>query len=165
MSTFNSYVDPRRIVNNGVIQGADHTSLVLNHKLRQKYVNEATTTLRKILDDFDSIVCCGISGLIVVPQIAEVLDKNILIVRKPPNERMREYSTFILEGAPPKRYVIVDDLVCSGNTIRYIMKQIKLEIPSAKCMGMYAYMKESCSYRVAAQNFKKRFGVEYLNEN
>ena len=65
-----------------VIQGCAHTSLILNHKTRNKIIIKAVCNLRKIRDEFDTIVCCGVSGLMVVPQIAELLDKHILVVRK-----------------------------------------------------------------------------------
>jgi orotate phosphoribosyltransferase-like protein len=156
-------IDEHRLVDGGIIQGAEHTSLVLNHKQRNKYIIKAVCDLRKISDDFDSVSCCGTSGLLVVPQISELLNKNILIVRKPHNEKLREYSEFTLEGVAPKRYVIIDDLICSGKTIRYIMKEIKEEHPHAICVGVYCYMRDSCGYRNAPHIFERDFKTIYLN--
>jgi orotate phosphoribosyltransferase-like protein len=156
-------IDEHRLVDGGIIQGAEHTSLVLNHKQRNKYIIKAVCDLRKISDDFDSVSCCGTSGLLVVPQISELLNKNILIVRKPHNEKLREYSEFTLEGVAPKRYVIIDDLICSGKTIRYIMKEIKEEHPHAICVGVYCYMRDSCGYRNAPHIFERDFKTNYLN--
>lgn len=156
-------IDEHRLVDGGVIQGAEHTSLVLNHKQRNKYIIEAVCCLRKIKNDFDAIACCGTSGLIVVPQIAEILDKHILIIRKDCSCGSRPYSTFIVEGVPPRKYVIIDDLICSGTTIRYIMQQIKEECPRAMCAGVYSYMLDSCAYRNAPHLFERDYGVAYLN--
>lgn len=156
-------IDEHRLVDGGVIQGAEHTSLVLNHKQRNKYIIKAVCDLRKISHDFDCVSCCGTSGLLVVPQISELLNKNILIVRKPQNEKLPEYSEFSLEGVAPRRYVIVDDLICSGKTIRYIMKEIKEEHPHAICVGVYCYMRESCGYRNAPHIFERDFETIYLN--
>ena len=156
-------IDEHRLVDGGVIQGAEHTSLVLNHKQRNKYIIEAVCKLRKISDDFDAIACSGTSGLIVVPQIAEILNKNILVVRKKCKCQSRAYSEFVLEGVPPRRYVIGDDLVCSGRTIRYIMSEIKEECPRAICVGVYSYMLNSCAYRNRPDLFERDYKIKYLN--
>jgi adenine/guanine phosphoribosyltransferase-like PRPP-binding protein len=74
--------DVRKTTEGKYIQGASHTCHVLNHKARNKIIIKAVCDLRKIADSFDSIACCGVSGLMVVPQIAELLNKNIVVVRK-----------------------------------------------------------------------------------
>ena len=82
MNIMNSPIEDVRQTGSGIIQGASHTCHVLNHKVRNKIIIKAVCDLRKISKDFDSIACCGVSGLMVVPQIAEILNKNILVVRK-----------------------------------------------------------------------------------
>ena len=74
--------DFRRTPDGKVIQGASHTCRVLNHKTRNKAIIKAVCDLRKISDQFDSIAGCGVSGLMVVPQIAELLNKHIVLIRK-----------------------------------------------------------------------------------
>jgi adenine/guanine phosphoribosyltransferase-like PRPP-binding protein len=88
--------DVRKTSEGKYIQGASHTCHVLNHKTRNKIIIKAVCDLRKISDSFDSIACCGVSGLMVVPQIAELLNKNIIVVRK--GERC--YSEFRTEEWP-----------------------------------------------------------------
>ena len=78
----NSTIDEVRLTESGIIQGSSHTCHVLNHKIRNKIIINAVCDLRKISNEFDSIACCGVSGLMVVPQIAELLNKNIILVRK-----------------------------------------------------------------------------------
>ena len=70
----------RRTDNGEIIQGAAHTSKLLNHKYRNKIIMQTYVDLRDKDLEFDAIACCGISGLMVVPQIAELLKKNILFV-------------------------------------------------------------------------------------
>ena len=95
MNVMNQELDDYRRTEDGkIIQGASHTCRVLNHKARNKVIIKAVCDLRKISDRFDSIACCGVSGLVVVPQIAELLDKHIVVVRKPDEER---YSDFYVE--------------------------------------------------------------------
>jgi adenine/guanine phosphoribosyltransferase-like PRPP-binding protein len=157
-----SIEDHRKMKDGKYIQGCCHTSLILNHKNRNKAIIGAVCDLRKIIDDFDSIACCGTSGLMVVPQIAEILDKHIVIVRK--NER--SYSSFKIEGVSPYRYIIIDDLICSGSTIRHIKNSIKEEIPMAKCIGVYCYMPNECAYRnddCGSKLCQRDLGIPLLN--
>lgn len=162
MNSLNQALDDFRRTEDGkVIQGASHTCRVLNHKVRNKIIIKAVCDLRKLKDQFDSIVCCGISGLVVAPQISEILNKHLVIIRKP-NEKC--YSEFPMEGVTPFRYVIVDDLICSGSTIKHIKNTIYEDTPKARCVGLYCYMPEECAYTTAtAKMFEKDFGTLLLN--
>ena len=151
--------DFRRNEDGSIIQGASHTCRVLNHKYRNKVIINAYAKLSKVDFWFDSIACCGTSGMLVVPQIAELLKKNIIVIRKDLNC----YSDFIIEGPSTKQYIIVDDLICSGKTVKHIMKAIKTETPRSKCMGIYSYMKDECAYANAHDLCLRDFGCQYLN--
>lgn len=142
--------DVRKTADGQYIQGASHTCHVLNHKIRNKIIIKAVCDLRKIKDQFDSIACCGVSGLMVVPQIAELLDKHIVVVRKDE----KRYSEFRTEGVAPFRYVVIDDLICSGTTVKYIKQVIKEEYPRARCLGIYCYLPEECGYSTARDGSK-----------
>jgi adenine/guanine phosphoribosyltransferase-like PRPP-binding protein len=153
--------DNHRYLRDGkIIAGAGHTTILLNHKERNKIVMSAVKVLKKY--DFDSIACCGTSGLLVVPQIAEILDKHIVVIRKPSEKR---YSVFDVEGVVPSNYIIVDDLVCSGRTIRLIRNSIKSECTLSKCVGAYFYLPEECAY--SGDNgqalFQRDYGFPALN--
>ena len=162
MNSLNQELDEFRRTEDGkVIQGASHTCRVLNHKVRNKIIIKAVCDLRKVKDQFDSIACCGTSGLMVVPQIAELLNKHIVVVRKAND---RSYSDFPMEGVTPFRYVIVDDLICSGSTIKHIKNTIYEDSPKARCVGVYCYMPEECSYSLEnIKLFEKDFGTLLLN--
>lgn len=143
MNILSTKIDDFRKTSDGkYIQGASHTSIILNHKFRNMIVMEAVRRLRNYR--FDTIVCCGISGCLVVPQVAEIINKHILVVRKPKEQCYSEFST---EGVAPHRYIILDDLICSGNTVKHIKKTIKNEYPIAKCIGIYCYLPQECAYR------------------
>jgi orotate phosphoribosyltransferase len=97
----------------------------------------------------------------VVPQIAELLNKNIVLVRKKDEKR---YSDFAIEGVKPFRYIIVDDLICSGDTIRHITRSIKIEYDRSQCVGLYCYMPEECAYSESNLNlFTKEYRMPLLN--
>lgn len=151
----------RRTDSGKVIQGAAHTCRVLNHKNRNKIIIKTVCDLRKISNQFDSIACCGVSGLMVVPQIAELLDKHIVIIRK---QGERCYSDFPMEGVTPFRYVIIDDLVCSGSTIKHIKNTIYEDCPKAACVGVYCYIPDECAYTESTSKmFEKDFRTLLLN--
>jgi adenine/guanine phosphoribosyltransferase-like PRPP-binding protein len=162
MNTFQQELDDfRRTPDGKIIQGAAHTSRVLNHKYRNKIIVKAVCDLRSIQNTFDSIACCGVSGLMVVPQIAELLNKNIIIVRKWDEKR---YSDFYIEGVAPSRYIVVDDLICSGNTLKWICQTIHADNPRALCMGLYCYIPEECTYTEhTTKDFEKRYKTPLLN--
>ena len=154
--------DVRKTADGKYIQGASHTCHVLNHKARNKIIIKAVCDLRKISDSFDSIACCGVSGLMVVPQIAELLNKNIVVVRK--GERC--YSEFRTEGVAPFQYIILDDLVCSGSTVKHIKRVIKDEYSRSHCIGVYCYLPNECAYRNDEDGSKlcqRDLGVPLLN--
>ncbi len=156
--------DVRRTSDGKYIQGCSHTCHVLNHKTRNKIIIQAVCKLRKIETTFDSIACCGVSGLMVVPQIAELINKNIIVVRK--GERC--YSEFRTEGVAPFRYIILDDLICSGSTVKYIKKILKDEYPRSICQGVYCYLPNECAYKDdedGSRICKRDLGIPLLNIN
>ena len=162
MNVLTTKLDDFRKTSDGkYIQGASHTSIVLNHKFRNMIVMEAVRRLRNYR--FDSIVCSGTSGLLVVPQVAEILNKHILVVRKHGEKCYSEFST---EGVAPYRYVILDDLICSGNTVKHIKRTIKNEYPRAKCIGIYCYLSQECAYKPDSDGSalcERDLGVPLLN--
>jgi adenine/guanine phosphoribosyltransferase-like PRPP-binding protein len=162
MNILESEVDDYRKTSDGkIIQGASHTCHVLNHKERNKIIIKAVCNLRKISDSFDSIACCGVSGLMVVPQVAELLNKHIVIIRKKDEQC---YSEFSIEGVSPFRYIILDDLICSGNTVRRIQRTISSEHPRAKCLGLYCYIPEECAYTSETSKlFERDYHMPLLN--
>lgn len=162
MNVLAMQLDDVRRTEHGIIQGASHTCHVLNHKARNKIIIKAVCDLRKIADSFDSIACCGVSGLMVVPQIAELLNKNIVVVRK--GEKC--YSEFLTEGAAPFRYIILDDLICSGGTVRHIKKILRDEYSRSRCVGVYCYLPTECAYRSDEDGSKlcqRDLGIPLLN--
>jgi len=110
---------------------------------RKKTVNKAVRRLRKMLKDgeieFDAIAFMGMSGALVAPTIAARLDKEIIMVRKggvdPPTHSKHEVEGNHHSDTPIK-YVVVDDIIFSGNTMKYMLNAIG---PEHKCVGHYLY--------------------------
>ena len=149
----------RRTEDGNWLQGCDHTTMLLNPKNRNSIIEKCCKEILENEISFDSIACCGISGLLIAPVVAEKIKKNLIVVRKKNDTR---YSPFQYEGVIPKTYIIIDDLVCSGKTIKHIMNTIQEDCPNAKCFGVYCFLKDKCAYKTDKTLCKKELGIEYL---
>lgn len=159
MTSFTEQLKNRRTEDGRWLQGCEHTTLLLNHQIRNRVILQCVKDIRNSNVDFDTIACSGTSGLLTVPRISEILKKNILVVRK---RKEKSYSPFQYEGPIPNKYIILDDLICSGRTVRHINKTIKDDTPSAECVGVYVFFKDKCAYRNNASLCKKHLGIRYL---
>ena len=84
--------------------------------------------------DYDAIACRGVSGLLIAPIMAVRLKKSLLVVRKP---HENNHSSQMVEGdAAAKRYIILDDFTCSGETAKAIKRAIDEFAPEAVCLGV-----------------------------
>jgi adenine/guanine phosphoribosyltransferase-like PRPP-binding protein len=87
---------------------------------------------------FDAIAFRGMSGALVAPSLALRLNKTLLMVRKD----KETHSYYQVEGDwAARRYVIVDDLIDSGETVATIFEQIRGFASEAICIGIVRYCK------------------------
>ena len=98
-------------------------------------VGNLTKKLKNKKDQFDAIAFRGISGALVAPALAQAMSKDIIAVRK--NES--HHGDGRVEGVTHPRYIIVDDFVESGATLRAIKRQIKRWSPESKLVGVALY--------------------------
>jgi len=104
-------------------------------------------SLRHILDDaqnilsavnFDSIAVRGSSGLLVGGALADRMNKGLFLIRKEPEH---SHSGFIIEGdSDYRKYIILDDLVCTGMTVRVIRTAMETFMPLTELVGAYIYL-------------------------
>jgi len=87
---------------------------------------------------FDTIVFRGMSGALVAPMVAAKMNKQMLMIRK----KDGSHSIYSIEGnVGLKNYVIVDDLVCSGDTVNQMVSSVNKEISTeAKFVGISLYL-------------------------
>src|SRR6185312_11074657 len=84
--------------------------------------------------DFDAIAFRGMSGALVAPVLALNLNKTLILVRKPDDHH---HGWDDIEGhKAARRYVILDDFVSSGDTIRAIFHAVAKFAPQAVCLGV-----------------------------
>jgi adenine/guanine phosphoribosyltransferase-like PRPP-binding protein len=117
-------------------EGSSHIKKFISTNSLKKYIRNAVKTLKEIdkLTPFDTIAFCGISGCLIGPLLAIRLKKEMIVVRKPRDDR---HSSYEVEGnADVKNYIIVDDLISSGDTMRHVKSSITKELSkSAVCLG------------------------------
>lgn len=108
---------------------ASTSKLVVHHLAR-------LIKVRKM--NFDTIVFRGMSGALIAPTIAHKLNKNLLLVRKKDEGR---HSTYEIEGFTNiKKFIIIDDIICSGNTVAQIFKSLSAkDIDPTKCQSLVLY--------------------------
>lgn len=70
--------------------------------------------------EYDTLVGTGLSGALVLPALARALGKTFAVVRKPDNSHSRER----VEGSLGRRWVFVDDLIFSGDTLTRVRTEI-----------------------------------------
>jgi len=97
--------------------------------------------------DLDAIACAGSSGMMAASVLGTALKLPVVYVRKS-GEKSHGNSIESNTRKPIKKYIIVDDLVCSGSTINSIITKIEgyakdhnYETP--QCIGAFLYNDES----------------------
>lgn len=128
---------------------------------RPQTIESAVEFLREV--DFDTVVVSGVSGLLVGPAVAHLLGKKIAVVRK--RDDVNNHSCGKVEGYWGYKYVIIDDFVASGRTVRFIVDQMKSYAHGCECVGFYSYHPnewDGMKPEVIAEKFQKA-GVRFLN--
>lgn len=124
-------------------------------------IDSITEAVSEILTDIapnvDTLVGTGVSGALVVPYIGRVLDVHWALVRKPTEG---SHSDLLVEGTIGECWVLVDDLIDTGETLKRVEEAIKLDLYgwTAYCAGAIMYL-DGVSY-VSPEDIKWEYGVE-----
>jgi adenine/guanine phosphoribosyltransferase-like PRPP-binding protein len=92
--------------------------------------------------EFDSFVFRGTSGLVVGAPLALQCKKPFGVVHKPGGHSDKGYKGF----RKPGRYVIVDDFIESGATMRKILRDKVLKERGGKCVAILLYCDTAGKY-------------------
>jgi len=130
---------PDRLLTEGYlpnIKCAGHLTLALNPTTFAEALHGVLETLSHY--DFDAIAFRGLSGALLAPTVAMYMGKTLLAVRKTTDDC---HSGRIVEGDyNARRFVILDDFVSSGETVRRILEDVSKALPNASCLGVCEYM-------------------------
>lgn len=103
------------------VECATYMRRILDLHMRRAAVYNAIGLLRKHRGEFDCIAFRGMSGALLAAPVASALGKNLILVRKDE----KRHSMYRVEGVRSKtRYIIVDDFVSTGDTVRAIIEAI-----------------------------------------
>lgn len=87
---------------------------------------------------FDSLVTTGLSGVVVGSPVALLLDKPLVILRKPSDD-CHSSSRFINLKSLGKRYLVIDDLQDTGATLKRIRATLQHVASESTYVGVYFY--------------------------
>ena len=120
-------------------------------------VNLSVDFIRPFADRFDAIAVRGISGLLVGVPLALRLDKQLIVVRKPKDDT---HSPYMVEGyAAGERYLIVDDFVSTGATVKEIQKALKTDenFKHYELAGLYEWNHAEFSTRDRLEKYHPQY--------
>lgn len=108
-------------------------------------IEQRVKTLQRVVRIYDAnpkfrelpLVVTGISGMAIGVPLAFQLNLEFCVVRKKGDS---DNASHRIEGyIPIGEFLILDDLVSSGNTIKRITDAIKGVSPDARCIGIILY--------------------------
>lgn len=116
---------PRRVPTG--VEGEHHPGLLtLGGAYHHEARRPATTAhavaewLREHRVDFDTVVATGTSGSAVAPIVAAEMGKQLVLVRRDRHDAEQSHSSRMAVGMLGKRWIMVDDLVDSGATLKHV---------------------------------------------
>lgn len=105
------------------------------HEVGQRVISR----IKQVGLDFEFIAVRGMSGALISGLVAAHFRKSISIVRKP--KAVESSHGLRLEGTQVARdYIIIDDCIYTGATIRAILTGIGELAPESRCMGIFLYL-------------------------
>lgn len=99
---------------------------------RAPLIDQIVSNIDKI--DFDTLVGTGLSGALVVPEVALRMNKHWAIVRK---ENDSEHAEHLIEGTVGELWFFLDDLISSGKTLKFVKE--KMGELDTEFVGYYMY--------------------------
>jgi len=135
----------------------DHVLCADKLQTRAKIVSRNLLRLKKVLS-YDAIAFRGYSGAGMAFPVSYVTGLPLLLVRKTTVDNKINDSShgYVLHGDERKditKYIILDDIIASGNTVRDIIRTVERrtfhpELPSrVECVGVCLYSIEASSNR------------------
>lgn len=120
-------------------EGSWHLRPFLEPESQKSAIDRAVKCLERYAEEFDTIAVSGLSGVLLGAPLSYLLHKPLLVVRKL-NDKT-SHGAEILEGNyGTERFLIVDDLVASGETVHYIVTTIREKTETnAQLVGVYTH--------------------------
>jgi hypothetical protein len=128
---------------------------VMDIKNLPQVVTSLADAIRRRKLDFNAIAFRGMSGALVTPMLCRRLKKGMIVCRKDSEQSHGKPVEGYLVGG---NYIIVDDFIGSGHTVKEIVKAIEkwwtthtspsacppLTIPCFKPLAVFIYTRGDC---------------------
>lgn len=112
--------------------------------------------------EFDSIAVRGLSGATMGGVLSYLSKKDLVVLRKNSDFSPHSLSTVELENKPNK-FIIVDDLISSGNTIQIINNELQYYPDNPKCVAIFLY-EDNGTLPGDLVNFRTRSDFDWCNK-
>jgi len=122
----------------------------MSQALRRKEIDQSVEICLAVLEkkQFDTIAFRGMSGALIAPIVAHWLQKEVIMIRKKTTELT--HSNHLVEGyIAAKKYVILDDFIQGGGTVREIVSRVKEFTSVAEIVGGVFYAQENTPWYTA----------------
>jgi adenine/guanine phosphoribosyltransferase-like PRPP-binding protein len=136
-----------------------------NHRLNHAsdLMELASRTAKNILKldiQFETIVGTGMSGGVIIPTLAILLDKSFLLIRKPNTD---SHSDSDGVGFIGESWIFVDDFMVTGQTLDRVYNKIErlaksAWLPVPELMGAYFYSDE---WFKSGDSLRSRYGWDH----
>lgn len=100
------------------LTACSHEKELFHPTTRQHIINDLLNFLSPKTYDFDAIAVSGYSSALVSPTIADMLGKNLVLIRKPED---KHHSGWQNEGIHGQRCIFIDDLIGGGTTVKRVL--------------------------------------------
>ena len=120
-----------------IVKSSPHGKLNYNHVDRREVIDRIVKRLKPLSDDFDAIVVCGASMMLISSVVAYKMNKNLILVRKINDDN---YSGYMVEGLHHQRYIFIDDLISSGKTLKYVLGAVNKFMNGCECVYLGLYL-------------------------
>ena len=115
-----------------------YAAILISKSSTVKHIGKMVKLLNKY--DYDALAFRGMSGALLAPILALKCKKTLMMVRKPKSTDTH-HSMYLVEGDRLcKRYIIIDDFISSGRTMKEIIYNVHAFAPEAICVGAMLYM-------------------------
>lgn len=100
-----------------------YLSSIFQKTKRKKVVKKLENILNKYTLPYDGFVVTGVSGITMGSIMANLLNKELVVVRKTTQNCHADYK---VENAKPKgKYIFLDDCISTGKTFDRVFKAMK----------------------------------------
>jgi orotate phosphoribosyltransferase len=100
---------------------SDYFEEALHPSCLRILIRRAMRYLKKAKVEFDTIVFRGVSGMLFGPTLAVYMNKAMIVVRK---DEARHSKHSVEGNRATEKYIIVDDFIATGETVKNIALKI-----------------------------------------